>query len=87
MNMDTVEEEDVPNEPDEMLGGDKSELEHKQLRQMAAGAVVTNADVEFNGMSIRQWNFRETKMTSEDYATAMRDNKWGGQRAHTLAVQ
>ena len=26
--MDTVEEEDVPNDPDEMLGGDKSELEH-----------------------------------------------------------
>ena len=28
MNRDTVEEEDVPNEPDETLGGEKSELEH-----------------------------------------------------------
>ena len=98
MNVDTVEEEDVPNEPDEMLGVDKSELERevqllfkdqelevvkttgdgsclfhavqvsakinaKQLRQMAAGAVITYADVEFNGMSIRQWIFQETKMT------------------------
>ena len=28
MNRDTVEEEDVPNEPGETLGGEKSELEH-----------------------------------------------------------
>ena len=114
MNRDTVEEEDVPNVPDETLGGEKSELEHevqllfkdeelevaktpgdgsclfhavqvsakinaKQLRQMAAGAVVTNADVEFNGISIRQWIFNETKMTSDDYATVMQDDKWAGQ--------
>ena len=56
-----------------------AKINAKQLRQMAAGAVVTNADVEFNGMSIRQWIFNETKMTAEDYATAMCDNKWGGQ--------
>jgi hypothetical protein len=29
MNRDTVEEEDVPNEPGETLGGEKSELEHE----------------------------------------------------------
>ena len=29
MNRDTVEEEDVPNEPDETLGREKSELEHE----------------------------------------------------------
>ena len=56
-----------------------TKINAKQPRQMAAEAVVTNADVEFNGISIRQWIFNETKMTSEDYATTMRDNKWGGQ--------
>ena len=98
MNRDTMEEDDVPNEPDETLGGEKSELEHevrllfkdeelevvktpgdgsclfhavqvsakidaKQLRQMAAGAVVTNTDVEFNGISIRQWILKKGMFT------------------------
>ena len=56
-----------------------AKINDKQLRQMEAGTVVNNADVEFNGMSIRQWIFSETKMTAEDYATSMRDNKWAGQ--------
>ena len=45
-----------------------AKINDKQLRQMAAGAVVTNADVEFNGISIRQWIFNKSKVTSADYA-------------------
>ena len=59
----------------------------KQLREMTAGTVVPNVDVEHNGVFIRQWIFDETAMTPEDYETVIRDNKWGGQIELWLLAQ
>jgi hypothetical protein len=49
------------------------------LRAVAADAVDANADVEFNGASLRQWIEWETDLTPEQYAARMKVGKWGGQ--------
>ena len=48
------------------------------IRSVAADAIDANAEVEFNGASLRQWIEWETDMTPDQYAARMRVGKWGG---------
>jgi hypothetical protein len=61
-------------------------IDPKQLRQMVADAVVPNAEVKYNNVTLREWIFDEEGMTPEKYAADMREGKWGGQtELHLLA--
>ena len=62
------------------------DVDPKQLRQMAADAVVPNAAVEYNGLNLHEWIFNEEHVTPETYAEGIRQGKWGGApEMHLLA--